>query len=38
MSLGFGKIMGQIPKILKNGPSKFETDMWLGIEVMKGKM
>ena len=31
----YGQVMNQIPKILKNGPPKFDTDMWANIEAMK---
>ncbi len=35
MSSHYGRVMNQIPKILKNGPPKFDTDMWANIEAMK---
>ncbi|KAF5438139.1 putative O-methyltransferase YrrM [Candidatus Methanophagaceae archaeon] len=35
MSSHYGQVMNQIPKILKNGPPKFDTDMWANIEAMK---
>jgi hypothetical protein len=31
----YGQVMNQIPEILKNGPPKFDTDMWGNIEAIK---
>ncbi len=31
----YGQVMSKMPEILKNGPPKFDTDMWANIEAMK---
>ena len=31
----YGQVMSKITEILKNGPPKFDTDMWANIEAMK---
>ena len=38
MTLGFGQVMSQMPQILKNGPPKFDSEMWaVSVEALKSQ-
>jgi len=38
MALGFGQVMNQMHQILKNGPPKFDSEMWVvGVKALKSQ-